>query len=443
MAGPNSGPPHIFKGWVPNLDGSISFSRFGDAAWPSSAQSSKVAGRDVRYIIAYQKRNRSDAVFRLNFLSRKKGKFFFVCVAKSEGVSGSQTNALSGLLCLVHPAKWSAEIKQIVEDAQDQIDACGQYVPGQGADAYVQNHSQPIYDAVTSALVSRADFTCRFTLNKNGEATLVPPEKWTGHEQCDSDEKKEEQQYKVCSHLFYFLRDLGHRHQHHSPNTDNITLLYPKGDDKLWKYEVFRRIYLKMTDYEWQKKETVYFSCLGLLSYVRSFNRIFREDLKEFDLVRQAIIPLRNMELSIEASYQTMSQLMRSRQAAADNFRGVTIGLVGLVLSFASLSQLIKTGVLSIGEVSSQIKYLDRFMLTQPFDFVSILFAVVVYGWLVVHRASIKDTKFVFELVRAVQGLPKWVSVLFLALLSVVYGCVCYGAYELVRFGVDLVRSLF
>lgn len=427
-----------FKGWVPNLDGSISFSSFGTRMSAAGIITSNIGGFNHRYVISLQRRNLRDALFPPSMLLRRflnrPGDFYLVCIAETVGESGSLDNKLTGILCLVQPEDISEGIIELVRDAQQALDACGRAFPDLDSDDYVRENFANSYDTVKDQLRQKADFTCEFSLLKTGITTIVAPTAWRFHDRCTDAAKRREQRYIVCSQLFYFLKDLGHRHQHHSPRTDTICDLYPATNDKKWKYATFRRIYLKMCEYEWPKSEEVYFSSLGMLSYLRSFYRIVKKDITEYELVTRVIVPLRNMELSINASQQTMNRRIQGKITASEKFRTIMIGVLGLVLSFVSLSQMIKYGVIPIGDVSPFIIVLDKFILGRPLYFVAVVAAGTTIGWVRVHWNELKESRLAFATLRALQGFQQNIAALILALVAILIPVLMYYFHAVISY---------
>src|SRR5205085_1594541 len=41
--------------------------------------------------------------------------------------------------------------------------------------------------------------------------------------------------HSICAQLYFFLKDICHRHQHHHPTTDTIIDLYRADDDVEWR----------------------------------------------------------------------------------------------------------------------------------------------------------------------------------------------------------------
>jgi hypothetical protein len=431
----NSAGHLAFKGWVPNLDGSISFSTFGAGMSGAGIQTCNVGGFDHRFVISVQRKNLMDALFPpLEVLERffdTTGVFYLICAAETSGQAGKTSNTLNGILCMVRDIDWRDRVEGMIRDAVDQLSACQREFPQLDDSDHVKNGFRESYSSLVELLRRWSDYSCDFSLPKTGIATLTAPAAWRWQKSEQTSQGKFEESYVVCSQLFYFLKDLGHRHQHHSPRTDTICDLYPKGDDIRWKFATFRRIYLKITDYEWRKSEEVYFSTLGILSYLRSFYDIVKPDLASYDLVDKAIVPLDNLELSIKARQKTMNQEVQAQIARVERFRNLMIGVLGLILSFISLSQLVKNGVVPITQVSPLILYADRLILQSPQYFWSIVGAIVAIGTMGIYRQRLLESQWAYSVTRAVQGLSQTFAALMLVLLILIICVAWYYLYGL------------
>ena len=431
-----------YCGWVPNLDGSISFSSFGRGMSAAGVRTRNVGGFNHRFVISYQRRNLRDALFPpVEFLERffnTTGSFFMICVAETEGSSGKTDNTLAGILCMVRETDWRERVRSVIEDAMAKLGESQRPFPHLDDADHVKEEFGSDFKSVVRLLRQWADFSCEFTLPKTGIATLTAPNAWRWQNPTPNTQEKSEERYIVCSQLFYFLKDLGHRHQHHSPRTDTICDLYPKGDGAHWKFATFRRIYLKITDYEWRKSEEVYFSTLGILSYLRSFYDITKKDLKTYDLVDKSIVPLANIELSTKASQKTMNKSLQQEAARAETSRNWTVGVLGLLLSFLSLSQIIKSGVVSASDASPWLIVMDKAFLGHPEYFFIVILALVVVGRMTIGRQRILvEPKWTYSFARAVQGLPQLAASVILALIAVSISFLWYVAYWVVVFATN------
>lgn len=401
----SAAPELNFRGWVPNLDGSISFSAFGNG----QLRNSNVGDIQDRFVICARKRNLSDALFGISF--KKEKVFHLVCVAETIGTSETGDSKLSGILCLIHKETWNNGIGRSIALAQDELDIHKCEFPQLKMQPYIRAAFADRFNGLVGLLRSSADFLCDFELPKTGVASIIAPLNWTWDKSCADAEEKAEQRFMLCSQLFYFLKDIGHRHQHHSPRTDTLSDLYPMGDDKRWKYEVFRRLYLKMMEYEWRKNELVYCSSLGILSYVRSFHRIEKGVLDEYKLMKDAIFPLKNMKLSIVASRQTISRITQARLTSSERFRNSLVMIAGFVFFFFELSQLITNGIITYSDVAPWVYHTDRFVLINPLTSFTIIGALIAILATIVNGRDLKMGASAGRITRTVQGFPRWAAI--------------------------------
>jgi hypothetical protein len=128
--------------------------------------------------------------------------------------------------------------------------------------------------AVRRDLIESAQFAVLFHLNRNGVCTFVVPENFRHEEAVLADGsvlRGAEAAALLVAQCFYFIRDITHRHYHHSSKSDNLTTIWPISDPAQWLretlYELHRRIIVSRAPRHPRRQE----DAIGLLAYLSAF----------------------------------------------------------------------------------------------------------------------------------------------------------------------------
>src|SRR5262249_50678624 len=76
-----------YAGWVPTANGRLSFRHVGESKNPTESVYANVGTEAERLVLAYQRRDLSDALFQtvINFICNIEGSFWFALAIKSIG----------------------------------------------------------------------------------------------------------------------------------------------------------------------------------------------------------------------------------------------------------------------------------------------------------------------------------------------------------------------
>jgi len=274
----------VFKTWVPNVSGALSFSAIGSGCYPTQPVRANVGDQKKRYLVAFQYRNLLDAV--IPFLARKKGlmgDFVSACVAVSSDDPLETNDFLEGRLFIFHdPTSWKKLVEPVVIGAQEKLRTFAALPTGT---ASLFDHFGDTYSSLLSGLPGLSSFYVDFTLTRSGITCLTIPDDYASRISPSAPEfpfdplQREHSERIVCSQLFFFLKDLCHNHQHHDPKADTIIDIHPfTGDELQWRAKVLRVLYRKIIEYKRSSRQASFHSSLGILIYAKSLRGItFRE----------------------------------------------------------------------------------------------------------------------------------------------------------------------
>lgn len=267
-----------YTGWIPTVGGRLSFSVIGQTSHPQEALFVNEAGQSQRCIFGFQHRDLSDASPFLfyksiyNYLNGISGDFIFALYGSADDVADDLDAPFVGKILLFYNDQ-QREVSQALNYELARLSALDDEVSQQD---FLTNTLEP---NLLSLYRQHGIYMLDITLERNGQVTCnVPTESFAKkifNERHNISGLIDVEKH-VASELFFFLKDVCHRHQHHSPRTDTIVDLHDTSENKLlWKNETLRALYKRVLDFKRSSSPGTSFSALGILSYIRSFKRTF------------------------------------------------------------------------------------------------------------------------------------------------------------------------
>jgi len=236
--------PYHFRGWVPAVSGRLSFRAFGQSSFPTKAVSANRSDGKTSYIVCYQRRDASDVVLPFKsalapLMLKLKGDFYFVCIAKTVHHEGRRQEFLDGWLILFENTEvWKNHVAPMLKELQDHIRQYRAYSLSCSLDEHVATK----YQATINRAKTLSSFNAQFSLSRSGTVSIAVPLKPVVSSKAPAFPKdtpnRGHMMHLLSAQLFFFLRDIGHRHQHHDPKTDTISDLHridKVDDDFNWR----------------------------------------------------------------------------------------------------------------------------------------------------------------------------------------------------------------
>ncbi|MEQ8345827.1 MAG: hypothetical protein RIB84_24530 [Sneathiellaceae bacterium] len=309
---------HRYRSWIPNVTGNLSFSVFGTTQNPTRAITQNSVCGSRRYLICFQRRNLRDDIFHgwkdLPFGEVKGSHWFLVVAHGTSKREADDIGALEGRMYFFIDRRTWKPFREPIKVFQDTLRRKSQ----DPRRVDFSNDYMKIFEMLDCEKVPFV----YFYLDRSGTCSI----------HCDPDvsrlhallpELPDTENYRsildnYCAQHFFFLRDIGHRHQHHADRTDTIVNLVKccENDDLSWRREVLFSIYRKIITLKRQPSSDIYNRSIGMLAYAISARKTFMRELnkKHFD----SEIPEYyddEMKLSIEATsgrLKTSTQYFRS-----------------------------------------------------------------------------------------------------------------------------------
>jgi hypothetical protein len=364
------GMPATFFGWIPTVSGALSFSAFGDTSHAPRAVSANRADRDTRYLVCYRARDCSDILVPFKgvvgpwFLNLS-GKLWFVCVGKSETHNGKQ-EMMEGQVLIFHDRElWRKNVSIVVRDAQELLKRY-RY----GTQPSIQNHFDYTLGELIDQLPALSAFNARFTISRVGLTTLELADNMKVHSTAptlpDQQPSRDHVKHILAAQLFFFLRDIGHRHQHHDPYTDTIVDLWPETprDPFYWKLQTLFSLYRKVISYKRLKAPESFTASLGVTAYAETFRAIIEEDATPEQLARLPHFHAENVRNSIHAVDYEMNRRRELSSSSSAVTRELILTSIALVIAIVGVFQIVDQKVPF--QPARVLYVLAEFLITSP-----------------------------------------------------------------------------
>jgi len=332
----------LFRGWIPAVSGRLSFTVFGITSNPKPAESANVADAHCRYLVAYQKRVAGDAL--APYFYHLNDKFWFVFIATTEDDNKFPQQFLVGDAFIFSDADpWYNTVLPEILKLQEMMHSYSgefngdlkQYIGTNDADLTSICKQSCLFNG--SVKISRTG-TTSITIDwpqKDSPHTVVLPE--TGG-------RRDYLIHNLAAQLFFFLKDLGHRHQHHHPRTDTVVDLhrYDGVNDVPWRLSTLYSIYRKIIIFKRNPHIANFNNCIGLVAYARAFESISKEELKvkEDEDSPLPIYYSHDMLDSIKSTQARVERDFAIRQKRSDTARTLIISITSLLVGFLGILKL-------------------------------------------------------------------------------------------------------
>jgi hypothetical protein len=327
-----------FRGWLPAVTGRLSYSFFGLTRNPSVAATTNVADRDSRYVCVQQTRDTGDALFNLKRFDRK---LHFCFLAKTDGSPENPQDHLNGRVYIFLKANWKAA-KPVINGFCEILENCRETLQ--------QAPGERLTDLADVAFLSSllhlnrlASFHIQVSISRSGTTELTLDPSLLEGPNAAVLRNAEQSVIDLSAQAFYFLKDIGHRHQHHNSRTDTITDIHriaDNGDDLRWREDTLYNMYRKIIDFKRHPENLNFNDCLGLLAYAEAFDKISAEELN--DTMSGARLPTyyyKQVADSIAATQSKSERKTEELQANEDKRLNILVTFFGLAIAYIGLMQ--------------------------------------------------------------------------------------------------------
>ncbi len=309
----------VYKAWLPNASGYLSFSHVGCRDHPKIRSESVLpldSSANAKRRSVFQMRELSERPPISLLMSKAESTFH----ASTRGVTSKHAFLMQGDVCIEHatkrltgivisvPATYRRKLVSLHEDYS------------------IKESNIPLKDWISTIDSSVSDYllALEFTLDADGILSLTPL-KWPSSSEAAFDQW-------IFEH-YAFLRDIFHKHKFHSPRDDCKLEVYLECEGAAWVSDVARALHRSVISSFRNSQPGSHSLALGKLAYLQAFRRVV--DARGLSRCFPAI-DLQSLSSAIEAA-RLNSESENAHQLSRSTF---LLSLVALffTVAFASLA---------------------------------------------------------------------------------------------------------
>lgn len=330
----------FYKGWVPTVNGRLSFKLIGETRYPAEPEYVNSADDSHLYVSALQSRQLSDVLFErvVGPLLGYSGKFEFVLCARSRRSRTSPDSKLIGKVFIFHCQTFKeTKARDIFRSSVKSMRALD---PGALNPGLKQQ-----YLALSQTLLSRCDMYMNVVLNRDGVVTLSHLTWGNSRLERNTEEHAIEigfdLEHGIADQTYFFVRDLTHQHQHHGNDADTIitTQRQEKPDDLSWCLEIMYSLYFHIITVKRKGNPTEHVRALGILAYLQSYKNIIkrRKDLVQPTLVLPEFDDASSKE-SIKATKDYIDFKLNEQKRNSDNRKSFFLWVLATIFTVVNFT---------------------------------------------------------------------------------------------------------
>lgn len=330
----------FYKGWVPTVNGRLSFKIIGETRYPREPEYVNSADGSHLYVAALQARQLSDVLFEpiVGPLLGYSGEFECILCARARKARSSSDSKLIGKVFLFHKKTFKETNAKAIFHSL--VHSMRSLDPGAGNPGL-----KPQYISLVQSLSSLCDLSVDVVLNRDGIITL-----WdivwnnAGLERNTAQHAEEisfDLAHGIADQMFFFVRDLTHQHQHHSSDADTIitTQRSHKPGDMEWCLEIMYSLYYHIITIKRKENPAEHVRALGILAYLQSYKKIVTNRAKhvgsaltlpEFDDA--------SSKESIKATKDYIDLKLNEQKKSSDNSKTFLIWLVATIFTVVNFT---------------------------------------------------------------------------------------------------------
>jgi hypothetical protein len=267
----------------------------------------------------------------------------FVCLSETHNVGKDRQGILTGEIFIISDENlWNAHVNPRLNDDFAKFNSYRHDISSPSIESEYRARAIALSDFCRD----HSSFYTRFSLKRNGIVDIYLDEHLmtaSGSPRFPTNaNERQHVRLLLAAQAFFFLRDIGHTHKHHSPKTDTIVDLheFDAVNDFDWRLATLYSIYRRIISYKRSDIIEQQISSVGLLAYAQAFKNICREDA----IIHLPVFYDDSMRASIQANE---TKIRFRRQNLIDLLTGtrtIIFAILGLVFSIVGLANLDKSG---------------------------------------------------------------------------------------------------
>ena len=380
-----------YIGWVPTVGRRLSYSIIGHTNHPSVADVANVADSSTRKILCLQARTLLDSAFPIfksqlaKLFFNYDGSFLFYLDAESTNNLDDEDQSLHGDL-YIFKDKVDREVDYKILDIKNAISKLNEFDGSLMAEGQDINYFySKIKEKYLRLIKEKSLFSAKFSLQRDGVINI------------EFNNENDILEHLICAQLFFFIKDVAHRHQHHHPKTDTILDVYKESSSN-WQDEILRSLYKRVLDFKRSRNEWVCASALGILTYIKAFKEVCRKKNIKISVDRDDD----GLAESIKIARDELRHLTSQKVGFRNVWIATGLAAIGVLLMFSSLGSLVSPPV-QIPSCAKLIKYISENIIDNQLSTIlavmsfSMVFSLLIYkeywvGRLQWHKDMIRIT---------------------------------------------------
>ncbi len=341
--------PIHFRGWIPTVSGRLSFSVFGHTLFPSRATCENVADPYHRYFTAYQQHDLSDVILPFKqtfsrFLLGRRGNCTLLVIARTEDELPHTQFYFSGLAFIFFDSNtWANRILPLLQEYNRHLSMFYSLTR-----ATLHQHANSEFEKIIDICASHSSFFAEIKISRRGTTDIwVPVPNATAPDAPSlptNEVRRATLLHGLAAQLFFFLKNLGHHHQHHDGATDTIVDIHEinNDDDLTWRRNTLYSMYRTVIEYKRNPHSATFNNCIGIIAYAETF---FQLCLEEIPLAEgnPDLLPIYygdNTTNSIRSTQAGVERQRSERSRRLDIVRTTLLTIIAISISFAGLVRL-------------------------------------------------------------------------------------------------------
>jgi hypothetical protein len=330
----------FYKGWVPTVNGRLSFKLIGETRYPTEPEYVNSADESHLYVAALQSRQLSDVLFEpvAGRLLGYSGHFDFILCARARRAPTSPDSKLIGRIFLFHRQTF------VESNARDIFRASVKSMRALDPGAANLGLKQQ-YLALGQELRGRCDLYMDVVVNRDGITTLSRL-RW-GNRGLERNTEEHatsigfDLEHGIADQMYFFVRDLTHQHQHHGNDADTIitTQRQTKSDDMSWCLEIMYSLYFHIITVKRKENPSEHVRALGILAYLQSYKNIIqrRKDIVQPTLKLPTFDDASSKE-SIKATKDYIDFKLNEQKRNSDNQKAFLLWIVATAFTVVNFT---------------------------------------------------------------------------------------------------------
>lgn len=266
---------HTFVGWIPNVAGRLSFSHIGSSHFPTKCTKANRGTPDGRRLAVAQRRPLNDWLlpdWYFRFLYGFSSDWIFAFIGETEPDKFDQIARVAGEAFIIERQDWTR-----TRDLASTI-SLEDYFRTFAFSWVDQTPNAVNIDDITRTIREESLFSFDVKIRRSGVVWIQP--KYMSADihfaetylKTDNRSSPDDTAY-VANQVFFFLKDVSHKHQHHHASSDTITELGRLDKRHSWVIQTHYRIHRKIIELRRSDSPSKLYNASGILAYLAALRK--------------------------------------------------------------------------------------------------------------------------------------------------------------------------